>query len=623
MNMKMAQRNVVLALMIVLAAASSVAQQTTHRSLTGLQKRLLSGSVARLLEPPSTANLAVTPLSSLSTVSATVLCAGNFSSNIRVNRNCLTMSDTDFNGQGQANAEATIAQDPNNLGHLVAGDVDFRRGDDGCGAAFSLTKGSDWRDSTIPIGFTRGTNFGAARQYWEISLDPSAAWDTKGDAYVACLALQRGAPISNNPDISSAVYVFRSTGSNGASWNFPGRAVQEINAVSGSFNDVLDKPYITVDTHSGSLFQDRVYVTWTDFAADGTAYIYASFSNDYGQSFSAPVAISGNSALCNQTFGLPTTHGSCNESQYSQPFTGPDGALYVVFANFNNFVITPDNRNQILLVKSVDGGNTFSAPVKVSDYYDLPDCATYQAKDFGRSCVPEKGNTALSFFRASNYPVGAVNPGNASQVVVTVGSYINIDSNEFNGCAPMSFSGSGLGLYAGVKVSGGCNNKIMLSVSADGGSTFTGAASDPRQLPVVNQATAQANTDQWFQWTSFTTTGKVAVSYYDRQYGSDETTGFMDVSLSDSSNLTSFATTRVTTNSMPPPTQFSGLFMGDYSGLAAIDDNAHPIWTDTRNRDVFLCPGTGVPGVPPKACSFSASVAGNDQEIYTRTLLLP
>ena len=38
---------------------------------------------------------------------------------------------------------------------------------------------------------------------------------------------------------------------------------------------------------------------------------------------------------------------------------------------------------------------TFSAPVKVSDYNDLPDCDTYQGAgaDPGRACVPEKGSS--------------------------------------------------------------------------------------------------------------------------------------------------------------------------------------------------------------------------------------
>ncbi len=165
------------------------------------------------------------------------------------------------------------------------------------------------------------------------------------------------------------------------------------------------------------------------------------------------VLVSSNSAFCTQTFGLPTPQGSCNENQDSQPFTGPDGALYVTYNNFNNAVTGADNRNQVLLVKSTDGGATFGAPVKVGDYYDLPDCATYQAgQDAGRACVPEKGPTANSVFRADNYPSGAVNPKHANQVFVSFGSYINKDSQEPN-CVPAGFSAFGLDHVYGVRAS--------------------------------------------------------------------------------------------------------------------------------------------------------------------------
>ena len=196
--------------------------------------------------------------------------------------------------------------------------------------------------------------------------------------------------------------------------------------------ELLDKQLLTVDATKGSPFQDRIYVTWTLFAADGTSYIYEANSRDYGEHFSAPKLVSTDSALCTNDLGVPTPQGRCNTNQFSQPFTGPDGALYVVWDNFNLTGVRPgegddegggdsarsnaapqgvDNRSQVLLAKSTDGGNTFSAPVKVADYYDLPDCATYQdGQDPGRACVPEKGETANSIFRATNYPSGAVNP---------------------------------------------------------------------------------------------------------------------------------------------------------------------------------------------------------------------
>ena len=50
---------------------------------------------------------------------------------------------------------------------------------------------------------------------------PTVAWDTRGNAYLTCLFFDRGAAVSQNPDQSSAFYVFRSTGAGGASWNFP------------------------------------------------------------------------------------------------------------------------------------------------------------------------------------------------------------------------------------------------------------------------------------------------------------------------------------------------------------------------------------------------------------------
>jgi hypothetical protein len=116
----------------------------------------------------------------------------------------------------------------------------------------------------------------------------------------------------------------------------------------------------------------------------------------------------------------------------------------------------------------------------------------------------------------------------------------------------------------------------------------------------------------------------LVTSYFDRQYGNDETTGFSDISLSTSKSVDLFRTTRVTTGSMPPPTQFSGTFYGDYTGLAVTDRAAFPIWMDTRDPDLFVCPGTAVPGKPPTVCTgtvaggtFQADLTANDQDIFT------
>jgi hypothetical protein len=617
---------------LVLAGGRVTATSTARANglhLTQIQNRLLSGSAGFEFGQASGA----TEMTAKSTASgfepsANDGCRGKYGNNVKVNQNCLNISDSDLQGRGQAQNETAIALDPNNPSQLVGASNDYLRGDGTCGSHWS-NNGQQWNDSTLPNGFVRGTFFGSvAREYFQAGGDPSVAWDTKGNAYYSCQMFQRGTPTTNNPDFSSGVYLFRSTGNNGASWNFTGRPVVQDYTTTGA--SLIDKPYMTVDNHVGSPYQDRIYVTWTFFDSDGTGYLYEAHSDDYGQSFSSPVLVSTDSALCDQTYGLPTPHGRCNESQYTDPFTGPDGALYVVFSNFNNAVSGNDNRNQILLVKSTDGGASFSAPTKVSDYYDLPDCYTYQGgQDAGRACVPEKGTQQDSVFRATNYPSGSVDPTDASRIAVTFGSYISRDSNESNGCTPNGFSPFGLNLYVGVKTPGACNNKILVSTSTDGGATFTGTTADPRTEPVVNQDPNQATTDQWWQWSAMSRSGKLVASYYDRQYGNDETNGDMDFSLSASQNWTDFKTTRVTSSSMPLPTQFpdaqgNSLFMGDYTGLTAWNQG-YPIWTDTRNPDLALCPGTGTPTTPPANCTFSEPNGrqANDQEIFMAQVGLP
>jgi hypothetical protein len=218
--------------------------------------------------------------------------------------------------------------------------------------------------------------------------------------------------------------------------------------------------------------------------------------------------------------------------------------------------------------------------------------------------------------------VGVVDPRHPTRVAVTFGSYINRHSNESNGCVTSGFAADGINTYKGVLTVGACNNDILVSVSRNAGASFTGTTTDPRHLDSADQARRQATTDQWFQWADFTKDGRLAVSYYDRQYGDAELTGWSDFSLSGSRDLARFATRRVTTSSMPPPTQFEGVFWGDYTGLAAFHGTAHPAWSDTRTPEVFTCPGVGG---PPTLCTMRSGVGvlANDQEAFTAALAIP
>ena len=111
--------------------------------------------------------------------------------------------------------------------------------------------------------------------------------------------------------------------------------------------------------------------------------------------------------ICVRSTSAEPPAGTCDANQFSNVFTSPNGTVFVVFQNFNNALADAgDNHNQILLVKSEDGGETWSDPVKVADFYDLPDCAEYTGFDAGRACVPTAPLSGTSIFRATNYPSG-------------------------------------------------------------------------------------------------------------------------------------------------------------------------------------------------------------------------
>ena len=531
-------------------------------------------------------------------------CAVRLGDDVRVNQDCENATDPALHGRSQAQNEAAIAIDPRDARRVIAASNDYRRGDGGCGAYFSQDGGRTWGGGLAPSGFTvPGVGAASARQYWQAGGDTAVGWDSSGTAFLQCQVFNRGFPTTQDPDVSSGVLVFRSD-NGGASWDFAGRPVVLSPSTPASGVTLEDKPYLAVDSGRDSPFRDRVYVTWTEFRTDGTAPILGAFSSDHGQTFSKPVLVSAPSSVCPISVGAA---GSCDANQFSDPVVAPDGTVYVVWANFNNAVTLPDNRNQVLAAVSHDGGATFSAPVKVADYYDLPDCATYTGQDAGRACVPVKADSAnqTSFFRAANYPSAAVDPRNSRHLFVDFGSYINRHSNEANGCVPTGFTAGGINTFTGVTTAGACNNDIQISQSFDGGVTFTGQKADPRAMPSVNRD--DTATDQFWQWTSVTPEGDQVVTFYDRRFGDDERSGNMDVSL-----VVGDDQRRVTGSSMPPPTQFSGLFLGDYIGVAASRETVLPAWADTRDIGVTSCPAD-----PRSLCRF-----GQDEDIFTRVVTI-
>jgi hypothetical protein len=542
--------------------------------------------------------------------------------NVRANQDCTNVSRPELVGRGQSQNETVAAVDPTNPKNVLLGQNDYRNGDGSCGFDYSRNGGRNFGDGLIPESFS-APGFTAPRHYWDASGDPVVAFDSEGYAYFACLQFNRGST-SDTPSNASGIFVYRSA-DGGASWSFDGDPVTVVQGTEAEDIGLEDKEWMTVDANPDSPFRDRVYVTWSRFNFGfSSSTIMESHSSDHGVTWSTPQAISGfDPVLCPINFsGAPA--GTCDANQFSNVFTAPNGTVYVAFQNFNNCAGAfgdpcegdeGDNHNQILIVSSTDGGETWSDPVKVADFYDLPDCFAYTGQDMFRSCVPTAPLSGVSIFRATNYPSGAAPDDDT--VVIDFGSYINPHSNpDLGNCTPEGFSpDTGLNLYEGVGEANGCNNDILRSVSTDGGATFTGGTTPPAELDAVSRDLPDHLADQWWQWSALNPrTGEVVTAYYDRLYGACMAEGCMDITFRRSGG----GFVRVTTDSMPPPNDFPApngysLFFGDYMGLAVGRDGvAHPVWTDSRNPQFVFDPTSADPRVP--------IFAGYGGDVYTAAI---
>src|SRR4030095_14385164 len=112
-------------------------------------------------------------------------------------------------------------------------------------------------------------------------------------------------------------------------------------ANDNNINIFHDKGVIVADAHPGSRSRNNVYVTWTRFnAATGAGTgennpIFFSQSTDGGATWSPGMAISGANAVICTAFSGSASPNACDQDQGSHPIVGPNGTIYVAFANFN------------------------------------------------------------------------------------------------------------------------------------------------------------------------------------------------------------------------------------------------------------------------------------------------
>jgi hypothetical protein len=466
--------------------------------------------------------------------------------------------------------ELSIAVDPTNPNHIVAGSNDYELFFQGsftiqriiAGYYTSFDGGTTWTNGHIsPGGFT-------------FNGDPAIAFNTKfGVVDYATIASNGG----QAGGFATATIEVNTSNDGGLTFGNP--VVVALGTGGTRVTVFNDKPYIAVDNNPSSPHYGRVYVTNTRFLFNNLGRylespIQLAYSDDGGNTFSTPKIISGSSStLCSQPFVTPRNNGVCNEDQFSTPVIGPDGTLYVAFENEEHSQTPSLFRNQYLVVTSTDGGATFSSPV--SAVFPIFDGSTdYPINVDGRQTLSN------SQFRVNSAGNLAVDPSSGPSPSTTR-LYI-------------AFSDNRNGLLTGNTTTVVTNTDVFVVSSSNGGATWTG--------PVLVLGGSGSTNDQFYPWVAVSNTGTVQVAFMDRSY--DPANIQYGITLSTSTdNGVSFTSARVDTGLSNPndsrwftnggTTNGKATFLGDYNGLAiGSDGKAHPAWTDMRTN-VFPSPPPG------------------------------
>jgi hypothetical protein len=482
-------------------------------------------------------------------------------------------------------SEEWVAVNPTDPNNVVVSQNDSSLSGNHTGVDFSVDGGQHFGDSRLPNG--RITIPEAPGGVWSFDFfsDPVHVFDSKGNLYYVTL----GADFAQ--DGFDGVFAWKANsclkgsalhtpGSGSCSPFSPPLSASAVPIRTNFSNPLLfdDKELKAADTWASSPFTDNLYVTWTifDFTCGGggsfcDAPIFFSRSSDGGQTWSTAKVISGqNAAICSfgNAFDPSQPAHACNNNQFSDPVVGPDGTLYVFFMNYNTNKVTFNSpgglNNQILMVKSTNAGTTWSRPVRVArdsgtepyslPGHEIPDCALF------RQCLPPNS------YRTGDYPTAGIDPS-GKLVVYWADFRHGGPCHEFQELPVLPCAN--------------LNSDILFSESTDGGSTWT----SQRDLTTNGGTTAQ-----WMPWGSVGPNGTLYVAYYDRMYGSCESSGCNDITLATSVNDGgSWSYQRITTGSMPNLTcavnPFECGFLGDYMGLAVGGGRVHITWGDTRGRN--------------------------------------
>lgn len=461
--------------------------------------------------------------------------------------------------------ETPIVADPNDPNHLLAGSNDYFLTFKGgviqervpTGFFTSFDGGSTWTDGQIPMGNGSGKGGNG---------DPSPAFDAKfGTAHMAQLSAATG----NGPNFGHIDVSVSTSLDGGLTWKPPTTVAIGQASIGPSANGVfLDKEWLVADNYPSSPHYGRLYLSWDQLQFSKGAFLRSpvvlSHSDDAGKTWSKPVEISGsNPALCtvHQGIGAP---GVCDESFFSYGAVEPNGDIVVNFMNQQHaaaWEVPNEFEDQILSVRSTDGGVTWSNPVQVADMED-------------------GGIEGIVF---SDYPANVDGRATQSGFQFRTGSWGNLNVDPTTGTLYAVWTDNRDGMHDVANPVTDTN--VFMSSSSNEGQTWT--------API---RVTSGVTDKWFPWVA-ARSGKIGVVYQNEvsdgsgMYVTNlatSTDGGATWSQQQVSTAISDPNHSVWFRAGAPACPQCSRFIGDYIGLAFDTlGRAHMTWTDMR-RDISV-----------------------------------
>ncbi|MFL6263299.1 MAG: hypothetical protein ACJ76Y_26690 [Thermoanaerobaculia bacterium] len=372
--------------------------------------------------------------------------------------------------------------------------------------------------------------------------DPTVDWTSDGTAWSTTIGIDSSHSVLH-------MRAYKST-DNGATWTFDA-------TFSGS-QTTTDKQIMWVDHSATSPYKDNIYVIWHNgFPA------FMSRRTGPAGSWQTPIQVSGAES------------------------TGTAiGADVKTNAFGDVFGFWPATGNQkIFVVKSTDGGVSYSAPVQVA--------STFAGFDIGIPAMNSR--RALIYVSAGAYRTAGKNLVYASWT-------------DLSGAAGCTSPGN----EPGSNTASACKSRVWLARSTDGGATWSPA------VKINDQASLNDQFNQWMVVDE--TTGALEVMYYDtvgdpgrKKVDVWTQSSFDDgVTWAPAVKVTSAQTDETVAGSD------SGNQFGDYNGFSGIAGQFFPSWTDRRSNgseEIWTAKISDTPCTPPGAPAIGAASAAAPNQI--------